>query len=184
MNLKRLLTAMGVGLAMVAFAAVGFAGDYHFGVGLICSGLPCHALQPVARLQPERHGQLWSHCADGPYHYLLRNDINDLCLGCHDGQAFAPDVFEAHSNGYVRQAGALNEVGGNGLYPPPTGHTLGSTDDRSRRHLRQPGWPELRQLPLRSRSDAAARPEPCGPGRLPEPVRGWRDVHQHQLHPR
>jgi hypothetical protein len=37
-------------------------------------------------------------------------------------------VFESHANGYVRQAGALNEVGGNGQYPPATGHTLGSTD--------------------------------------------------------
>jgi hypothetical protein len=59
---------------------------------------------------------------------LLRNDVNDLCLSCHDGQSFAPDVFEASTNGYVRQAGALNRVGGNGLYPPPTGHTLGATD--------------------------------------------------------
>jgi hypothetical protein len=66
--------------------------------------------------------------AAGPYEYLLRNDINDLCLSCHDGQAWAPDVFEAHSNGYVRQAGALNEIGGDGQYPPAAGHTLGATD--------------------------------------------------------
>ena len=50
-----------------------------------------------------------------------------MCLGCHDGQAWAPDVFEGHTNGYVRQAGALNELGGNGLYPAATGHTLDST---------------------------------------------------------
>ena len=61
----------------------------------------------------------------GPYEYLLRNDINDLCLTCHDGQSFAPDVLFTNANAYVRQAGALNRAGF-GL--PETGHTLDSTD--------------------------------------------------------
>jgi hypothetical protein len=73
-------------------------------------------------------GGIFTPLNNGPHHFLLRDDINSLCLSCHDGGTFAPDVFESHANGFVRQAGALNEVGGNGLYPETTGHSLGSTD--------------------------------------------------------
>lgn len=124
---KRMLASMGVALGMVAMASLALAGDYHFGQDLICSD--CHVMHYSQShgYNPNGSGNTSPLGAGGPFHYLLRNDINDLCLGCHDGQAFAPDVFEVHSNGYVRQAGALNEVGGNGLYPPPTGHTLNYT---------------------------------------------------------
>jgi hypothetical protein len=56
---------------------------------------------------------------------LLRNDVNELCLSCHDAQPNIPDVFEVNSNTYVRQAGALNN-GGSGDYHEANGHTLGS----------------------------------------------------------
>jgi hypothetical protein len=62
----------------------------------------------------------------GPHKYLLRNEANDLCLTCHNGQTFAPDVLGANTNSYVRMAGGLNEVG-DGV-AEMTGHTLGSTD--------------------------------------------------------
>jgi hypothetical protein len=75
---------------------------------------------------PDGNGNFTQLGGTEPHEFLLRNDINDLCLSCHDNQALAPDVFEANSNGFVRQAGALNEEGGDGLYPPPTGHTLNS----------------------------------------------------------
>jgi hypothetical protein len=117
--------------AFAAFAFLGFAGsasagDFHFGVDLICSD--CHVMHYSQSHAATPSGTgLFTPLANGPNHFLLRNDINELCLSCHDAQSFAPDVFESHSNGYVRQAGALNEEGGNGLYPPATGHTLNST---------------------------------------------------------
>jgi cytochrome c553 len=62
----------------------------------------------------------------GPYEYLLRNEVNELCLSCHEGQTFAPDVLGPNTNTNVRQAGALNEPGK--AYNTTDGHTLGSTD--------------------------------------------------------
>ena len=60
----------------------------------------------------------------GPHPYLLRNEINELCLSCHDGSSFAPDVYGANSNSYVRQAGGLNKEGDG---DEADGHTLNST---------------------------------------------------------
>ncbi len=103
------------------------AGEYHTGVYLICSD--CHTMHysqqhqydgtPGAGMPPLG--------AAGPYKYLLRNDENALCKSCHDGQTFAPDVVGANTGTHVREAGALNEVGGTGDYAEWKGHTLGST---------------------------------------------------------
>lgn len=124
---KTFLFAAGLIVGLVAMASVSIAGDFHTGVSLICAD--CHVMHYSQShgYNANGTGNFTSLGAAGPYEFLLRNDINDLCLSCHDNQSFAPDVFEAHSAGYVRQAGALNEVGGDGLYPPATGHTLGST---------------------------------------------------------
>ena len=120
----RLVVAMAAALSLVA--SLSFAGDYHFGVDLICSD--CHVMHASQSHGYNPNGSGNYTVPDGTHHFLLRKDINDLCLSCHDGQAWAPDVFEANFNSYVRQAGGLNEVGGNGFYPPATGHTLGSAD--------------------------------------------------------
>ena len=119
---------MGVAVvAVLALASFAFAGDFHQGAKLICSD--CHVMHASQShgYNPNGSGNYTQIGPNKPYEFLLRNDVNELCLSCHDGMTWAPDVFEAHSNGYVRQAGALNEEGGNGLYPPPTGHTLNST---------------------------------------------------------
>jgi hypothetical protein len=114
-------------LGLLAMAVPSFAGDFHSGINLICSD--CHVMHASQSHGYNPNGSgTFTPLGAAPVEFLLRNDINDLCLSCHDGQAWAPDVMEAHSNGYVRQAGALNVVGGNGLYPPATGHTLGSTE--------------------------------------------------------
>ncbi|HET9234730.1 MAG TPA: hypothetical protein VFP10_11375, partial [Candidatus Eisenbacteria bacterium] len=125
---RKLLVSLGALVAVAAVAGWSWAGDYHYNQDLVCSD--CHVMHFSQQhgYNPNGSGTFATLGAAGPYEFLLRNDINDLCLSCHDGQAWAPDVFEAHSNGYVRQAGALNEIGGNGLYPPTTGHTLGATD--------------------------------------------------------
>jgi hypothetical protein len=114
-------------LAITALAAPAFAGDYHLGVDLVCSD--CHVMHYSQSHGYNANGSgiYVAPGAGGPFEFLLRDDVNELCMGCHDGQAFAPDVFESHAAGYARQAGALNEEGGNGLYPPATGHTLNST---------------------------------------------------------
>jgi len=115
-------------LAIVAFASGPvIAGDYHQGATLICSD--CHTMH-----SSQQHGYNANGTGiftpiggTGPYHYLLRNHINDLCLSCHDGQTFAPDVLEANTGTTVRQAGALNRDG-TAPYYNSTGHTLDSTD--------------------------------------------------------
>ncbi len=63
--------------------------------------------------------------AGGPYKKLLRNDHNALCLSCHDGQSFAPDVYGANTGTHVRQAGALPT--GTAPYENWKGHTLEAT---------------------------------------------------------
>jgi hypothetical protein len=68
--------------------------------------------------------------AGGPFHFLLRDEVNNLCLSCHDQAGIAPDVLGAANGGNgptdVRLAGYLNRLGVEGL--PATGHTLDSLD--------------------------------------------------------
>jgi cytochrome c553 len=69
--------------------------------------------------------------AVGPNAFLLKMPANDLCLACHDGQTFAPDVLEVNQNAgaqtHGRSAGALNHLG-TAPYETWKGHTLGTTD--------------------------------------------------------
>lgn len=101
------------------------AGDYHTGTTLICSD--CHIMHfsQTHGYQANGGGLTAPLGGAGPYTYLLRNDVNDLCLTCHDGQTFAPDVLEANSGSTVREAGALNRDGVAPYYTT-TGHTLDS----------------------------------------------------------
>jgi hypothetical protein len=125
--MKKQTLCVGIGLGILAMASMALAGDFHSGITLNCQD--CHTMHySQSHGYNPNGGGSWATLANGPHAYLLRNDINDLCLSCHDNQSWAPDVFESHGNGYVRQAGALNELGGNGLYPEFTGHTLNSTD--------------------------------------------------------
>ncbi len=113
----------------VAFGSALYAGDWHYGTTLICSD--CHIAhgEQSHGYNPDGSGFFVSPGSGGPYDYLLRNEINELCLSCHDGQA-AADVFEDPTNGVVRQAGALNNLSSAGPdYYTTTGHTLDSTDD-------------------------------------------------------
>lgn len=124
----KLSVTLGMILALCAVASLSFAGDYHRNLSLVCSD--CHTMHFSQEhgYNPDGSGFSTTLGAGGPYHYLLRNDVNTLCLSCHNGSAFAPDVFEAHGNGYVRQAGALNNESSGAPYYPTTGHTLDSTD--------------------------------------------------------
>jgi hypothetical protein len=115
-------------LAVAGLVSFGFAGDYHTGATLQCQ--QCHVMHysQTHGYNADGGGFTTPLGSSGPYHYLLRNDINSLCLSCHDGGGFAPDVFEANADGYVRQAGGLNNLASSGPYYPADGHTLNSTD--------------------------------------------------------
>jgi cytochrome c553 len=60
----------------------------------------------------------------------LKAPSNLLCLSCHDGQTFAPDVLGFNANASPiqgRNAGALNDTAGASPYQTWKGHTLDST---------------------------------------------------------
>jgi hypothetical protein len=62
---------------------------------------------------------------------LLKAPANQLCLSCHDGQTFAPDVLGLNTNASPsqgRSAGALNDPALGTPYEEWKGHTLGSTN--------------------------------------------------------
>jgi hypothetical protein len=118
------LAALVVGLAA---GTVAMAGDFHYGQSLVCSD--CHVIH-----YSQHHGYnedgvgIYTPLGGaGPYRHLLRNEINSLCLSCHNNSSFAPDVMGTNSNGYVREAGGLNRDG-TAPYFHSTGHTLNSTD--------------------------------------------------------
>ena len=113
------------GVALLGSPAA--AGDFHTGATLRCAD--CHVMHfsQSHGFMPDGSGFSVSLGSSGPYGYLLRNKVNDLCLSCHDGSAFTPDVLGLNAGsgaGNVRQAGYLNRLGLVGL--EPTGHTLDS----------------------------------------------------------
>jgi len=124
-------------IMVLAGVAAGTAGEYHSGQSLLC--YDCHTMHfsmqhgldgsagPVSNT-PTTGGN-WLG-ATGPNQFLLKAPANTLCLGCHDGKSFAPDVLAA--NGGIgttnRQAGALNNTSGATPYETYKGHTLDSTD--------------------------------------------------------
>ena len=134
--MKRLVIVAAIG-ALCVFATAAVAGDWHNGVNLICSD--CHVMHSSQSHAYTSGGQYVPVGTAGPYADLLRNDVNDLCLSCHDNQSFAPDVFSA--NGGVamnRNGGGLNadpahRANDNG-YDMIDGHTLWSTSTA-------PVWP-------------------------------------------
>lgn len=114
-------------VALLAFAGAGWAGDYHYTTTLICSD--CHVMHYSQShgYNANGSGNYLAPGPGGPFAYLLRDEINQLCLDCHDGQVWAPDVFEANTGTAVRLAGGLNRTTSAGPYYPAGGHTLGST---------------------------------------------------------
>lgn len=131
-----LLVAAIFALWMVAPAA--WAGEYHTGATLVCAD--CHVAH-ASQTHAYTSGGTWigiGPAANG-YGHLLRNEVNDLCLTCHNGGALGtgPDVFGANTGTNQdakqgRTAGALNAAPGhlaNDLgYDTPNGHTLWSSD--------------------------------------------------------
>jgi doubled CXXCH motif protein len=127
--MKRLVIVAALG-ALCVFATAAVAGDYHNGTSLICSD--CHVMHASQSHALTSGGFFVPVGVNGPYEGLLRNDVNDLCLTCHDNSSFAPDVFGANGGvARVRNAGALNadptKRTNDGGYDVIDGHTLWST---------------------------------------------------------
>lgn len=119
MRLIALFVVIGVGCFVSSSC---MAGDYHTGPLLVCSD--CHTMHYSVSHNytggpPEPLGP------GGPFPHLLKWEANLLCLTCHDGATFAPDVLGANTGVYVRQAGALTT--GTAPYEDYKGHTLRST---------------------------------------------------------
>jgi hypothetical protein len=126
-----------VTLALVALGAgVSVGGEYHAGNTNFCSD--CHTMHfsmnhgfaaggAITPGTPAAGGD-WLGTT-GPNAFLLKAPANELCLACHNGQTFAPDVLAANTNGGAtnREAGALNDLTGAAPYDTWKGHTLGST---------------------------------------------------------
>lgn len=132
-SLKVLLSAAAMIVAMPLLAA----DAYHAGQYANCSD--CHtmhasvhdnqgATQVDAPTSPTTSGgtgvNIWLPVQGDAEHYLLKGTEASICITCHDGKTFAPDVvgatnsFTAGGGTAVRSAGFVN---GNG------GHKMGST---------------------------------------------------------
>ncbi|HEX4817701.1 MAG TPA: cytochrome c3 family protein, partial [Nonomuraea sp.] len=125
-------------IAAVALIALPMtAGEWHTGSANLCTD--CHTMHfsqshkwasgdPIGTV-PDKNGD-WLGTT-GPNHFLLKAPANDLCLSCHDGQTFAPDVLMANTNAasvtFGREAGALNDIVAAEGYEAWMGHTLDST---------------------------------------------------------
>lgn len=122
----------GAVVLVAGLAGVATAGDYHSGLNLLCSD--CHTMhysQAHAYAPAYNNGfgtrSGGAPLANGPQAYLLRDNVNNLCLSCHDnGAAFgAPDVYINNTGAFTanaRNAGYLNATGD---VIENAGHTLG-----------------------------------------------------------
>ncbi len=108
------------------------AGDYHKNGTLYCS--QCHVMHfsQSHGYNPNGTGFFTPLGGATPHEFLLRDEVNNLCLSCHDSNGFAPDVLGPSNLGNgptnVRLAGYLNRLGLPGADGMQyTGHTLDST---------------------------------------------------------
>jgi hypothetical protein len=127
------LGLVGVAALVVSLSGTATAGDYHTGLNNKCTD--CHIMHYSRShdYNPPDARPVLGFGAGGPYHFLLRDEINPLCLACHDASGSGPDVLGADTGKYagiVRNGGYLNSVDPavGAIGNPVTGHTLGSTD--------------------------------------------------------
>ena len=122
--LKKLTVALVIALLAVSAGTV-MAGDYHQKTSLICSD--CHTMHSSVSHDYAGGTPDGTVLNDTPHHKLLKaGDVNALCLSCHDGKTFAPDVLGTNTGSVIRQAGGVNDTSTSD-YQSWTGHTLGAT---------------------------------------------------------
>jgi hypothetical protein len=131
MRTWRLLLAAG---ALLLGTGVASAGEYHRGSTLVCN--ECHTMHfsmthgwagatvvgTAPGSTPATRGD-WLGTG-GPHASLLKDTGAALCLACHDGQDWAPDVRGANTGTHNRQAGALTQTD---PYQSWKGHTMGGS---------------------------------------------------------
>lgn len=136
--MKRTVAIVGM---LLLFAAPSLAGEWHTGASNLCTD--CHTMHYSMQHEFDSGTAVDPNAGagsdgnwlgpSGPNTNLLKDSGNALCLSCHNGQTFAPDVLEANNNASPtngRMAGALNlDTGGSAGWEPWRGHSLGSTDD-------------------------------------------------------
>src|SRR4030043_362177 len=117
--MKKLLVLITAMAFVVLGTGLALAGEYHAGNTNFCAD--CHTMHfsmqhgfsgGTVTSGPGTQGGNWLS-ATGPNQFLLKAPPNELCLACHDGQIFAPDVLGANTNASPtqgRRAGALNDV--------------------------------------------------------------------------
>jgi len=150
--MKRITILLSAALMIVALPMLA-ADAYHAGQYANCSD--CHtmhasvhdnqgATQVAAPNDPASGGgtgvNIWlpTSVQGNPEHYLLKGTEESICIACHDGKAFAPDVVGANSFATtVRAGGFLNGGGGHkigsqivppGFEPAAIGAVAGSDD--------------------------------------------------------
>lgn len=110
-----------------AFATIAEAGVYHYQKYLFC--YDCHTMHAS-----QGHGYTtgavsttgalygnWLPNQDAPVHALLKGPVSDVCISCHNGQTFAPDVIDGVAAVQMpRSAGQFPPAGGGG-------HAIGGT---------------------------------------------------------
>ena len=136
--MKRFTLVLAALAAMIGFANLAIAGDYHVGRTLVCSDCHiAHGSQSHEYTSDNPAAWLGPHTSDPPYPKLLRGEtFSNACLNCHDGEAGTPDVLQAPTDvlTHGRSAGALNVPNGGehgyaqvAPYSQGDGHTLWST---------------------------------------------------------
>lgn len=129
--MKRLILSLTVA-CVVALPVAALAGDYHVG-----STLPCYDCHTMHYSQSHEFSTDIAGfgtiplTTGGPHANLLRKEPNELCLSCHNNNAWAPDVFGQGTGPAVRLGGGLNAAPGHEAndvgYEDGDGHTLWST---------------------------------------------------------
>jgi len=124
-TMRKTLIGISAMAMLLWVSSMALAGDYHYGTTLICSD--CHVMH-YSYQHDYNGGPAPDLGVGGPFEFLLKFEENELCLSCHDGQSFVPDVLKDNSSTTpIRLAGALNEVGSGTPYEDWKGHTLYST---------------------------------------------------------
>ena len=112
--MKKLMVAA----ALLAFAGIATAGEYHVGKYLLCydchsmHGSQSHGFGSDAALGTPGAGSAklggdWQFAQGTVYDFLLKGSESESCKACHDGKTFAPDVVGENSNAYARSAGSI-----------------------------------------------------------------------------
>ena len=112
--MKKLMVAA----ALLAFAGIASAGEYHVGKYLLC--YDCHSMHGsqshgfgsdtalgTAGAASAKLGGDWQFAQSTVYEFLLKGAESESCKACHDGKTFAPDVVGDNTNAYARSAGSI-----------------------------------------------------------------------------